>query len=235
MTTACRAVPKIALVVRCPKGSSAALARELGGRIEGARLRTTWAVEEPHQGEAIAAALGSDPPEIAMLAQASGGFDADQADRRLAAFRGAGHRIQTIALGGRWQRGLHERRLRQDGIRAIVSRAHSRPPVSPLPFGLWHFAPDFEAPAAGGWSRLFSRAPRAPIFDERTAATVVGIDMARLGAPGSRAWNEAAAVVDRIAGACRGGAFSAVTLAVLAGELARDVPSRPQRSILRAA
>lgn len=234
--TAPRTAPSVALVVLWPQSASGGAAAERLVRfLAERRLPSTWALEQPAQALALRSLRTPAAIDPALLvAEAAGAVEA--VERRLQQFLAADEPIESVYAAA-WPRGAVERRLRQAGVRAIVSppiRAAAST-VRSLPFGLWSVTPHIAAPSSRRWRDMLRRTASALSVLPDDSPAIACIDLARAASSGSRSWRGIEKVVDEAARLAAAGAAQIVTVAQLAAELSATHAPRPQQSILKLA
>jgi hypothetical protein len=232
-----RTAPSIALIVQWPNSVAEPAAQHLARRLADCKLNATWAVEEPTQIAALRAANHTRRPiDLALLISGAGAV-VEAIDRGLTRFRVAGEEIASVSVAAELPRGVAERRLRQAGVRAVVSPSirSERSIVTALPFGLWNLAPHIAAPAPRRWFGLFGRASGDILKLVGTTPALAAIDMARAGAPGSRGWTAIDRLIEEVAESSARGIVTITSIADIAAELSDSTATRPQRSILKMA
>jgi hypothetical protein len=234
MPSAHRAVPSVSLVVSWPGSVPETCAEQLAQRLRRARVRATWAVEDPAQAASIKRrSQRAADAELALMV--SGPADVAEAiDRGLDKFERAGQEVVAIQIDRSPARGSIERRLRQSGVRAVIAASTSGKSsiVRPLPFGVWEFGPHVTAPASR-WLSVLGHKRSDLTAIESTA--VANIDLKKLVATSARGWHSVERLIDQAAESSALGATRIMTVAEVAAELSELTATRPQRSILRAA
>lgn len=230
-----RSAPPVCLVIRWPQGvlpasGPAALLR----RLVEARLPATWAIENAEHAQLLAAAGGSLHETALLLCQQEASTAVDAITDGLHRFGMAGYEATTICADAELPRGQVERQLAQLGVRSIVSSSASGAAARPLPFGLWHVAPQATLPARRRWFRRTGGVTQG-FFSGTDGPAVATIDLGAIGSPDGRGWRELEQAMVEAAATNDQGKVRAVTIAGLTAELTRQSGAQPQRSILRAA
>lgn len=237
MPTANRGITPVSLVVRWPSSVSAATADQVARRLTNAGLTSTWAIQEPDQAEMLrATGIKTEKISTALIIPASND-PAAAVDSGLNKFQREGHALQGIQVDASLSRGIVERRLRQAGVRAVVtgptSASHSA--IRPLPFGIWELGPHIVVPPRRRMLGLLPSSFRDILSPDDSSPTIASIDMARIGASNARSWRSVEQLIHQAAEDAATGAARVVSIAEVATELSQLAAPRPQRSILRAA
>ena len=245
-----RVVPQLSLVVKWPHHAALApMAQQLMKQLTEHRLAATWAIEQPAQAERLRAGQRRHDVDAALLVGAAtaalAAKPSESADFSyeircsLDELRGAGLEVSAVQIGRELARGVHERRLRELGVRAVIvdgmGQAPSAAAPRALPFGMWQLSPRVSVPILTTWRRFFSRAQRVHLEPIDGAPMVASIDLGRIGSPTSRGWRAVERLIRQVADARQRNAVTVATVAEVTAGLAQGNAARPQRSILRAA
>ncbi len=234
--------PRAALVIKWPQAASPAAARETARRLAAGRTPATWSLDQASQVQSLASwgAL-RDMSEAALIVPtatgattASDNAAAGEVSRRLELLRFAGVNVDLVHGGAELSQNHWPRTLRALGIHGVVVDAAPAASARALPFGVWLFTPDAIVPRVRRWTDWLSR--RQPLFAGKKATPVMAtIDLARVGAPGSRSWREMELAVEQAAEARSAGTITLAPMGELTAQFVQSGTARPQRSILRAA
>jgi hypothetical protein len=209
-------------------------------RLIDARVRCTWALDQASQVESLASwgalRAGADAALRATDGRELPGDGASgELARRLEVVRATGLRVDVVLAGAGMAAGQWPRMLRALGVHGLVVEGARQEGVArALPFGVWQFSPEAAAPRPAGW-RSWLRGRRPALEPARKDPTLIRLDLARVGAPGSRPWRDVESTVEEVLAAIGRGAATPVTVSELAAQLTQANSPRPQRSILRTA
>lgn len=235
-----------AVVVKWPQSVPMAAAREVSRRLVEGRVPATWSVDQATQVASLAswgvAERGAEAALIVPVAANAGGTPKAEQDagreltRRLELLRSSGATVDVVQGGPELAAGHWPRTLRALGVHAVVIEGSSDVgPARALPFGVWQFTPQATAPHTPRWTDWFRPRRRSMFAVRHGSPAVVTIDLARVGAAGSRSWRDMEATIAQARELGAGGAITLVTMGQLAARFSQANASRPQRSILRAA
>jgi len=232
-----------AIVISWSHNAAQPAVREVARRVTGLGVPATWALEQASQVGLLAGwGVSRSALDVALLADAVDSDPARPADesgarelaRRLDVLRDSGSEVSVLRGAPELATGAWPRILRALGIRGIVVASEGAAAPHALPFGVWHYAPHATLPRPRRWFSWLRRRP-ALIAPHISGPAVVALDIARMGAAGSRAWKEGDQALAEAAAAHRDGAIALTTLGDLTSRLSEASAPRPQRSILRAA
>jgi hypothetical protein len=243
------AVPQLSLVVKWPHHAAVAPAAQLLIKLLAEkRISATWAIEQPAQAERLRAGLRGRADAALLINPATAALAAkpgDSADftyeihRSLDALRGADVDVSAVQIPRELTRGVHERRLRELGVRAVIcgvaGKGSGLGAPRALPFGMWQLSPQVSVPVIASWRRFFGRKQRVQLTPVDGAPLVADIDLARVGSPASRSWQAVDRLLREAVEFGQRGVVAVVSVAELAAGLSQASAARPQRSILRAA
>jgi hypothetical protein len=232
--------PQISLIVVWPLSVPAPAARQATRRLVEARVRCTWALDQASQVESLASwgaiRAGADAALRAADGQELlGDGGSGELARRLEIVRATGLRVDVVLAGAAMAAGQWPRMLRALGVHGlVVDGVRPEGVTRALPFGVWQFSPHSAAPRARGWASWL-RGRRPLLAPAAKGPSVITLDLARVGAAGSRAWRDVESTIEEVLVAITRGAATPATVSELAAQLTQANSPRPQRSILRTA
>jgi hypothetical protein len=240
-----RARIEAAIVIKWPHSVPVAAAREVSRRLVDCRVPATWSVDQATQVTALAswgvAQMGAEAALIVSEVKGAASSGAEQEAgremaRRLDLLRSAGASVDLVQGGPELAAGHWPRTLRALGVHAVVVEGSADVgPARALPFGVWQFTPQATAPHVSRWTDWFRPRRRLMFAVRHGAPAVVTIDLARLGAAGSRPWRDMEATIAQARDLVAGGAIALLTMGQLTARFTTAHAAKPQRSILRAA